>query len=277
MSDEAGVEQPQEESRHDVIAAAFDAKETEQAQEQPEVDSEAITEQPEQTTERPRDEQGRFVSTKEDEPEQVIEEQPQVDTRQYPDSWKKGLEEQFNSIPDEVYEEILRREGNIKEGFEQNKSKLDYYNEMNDALSPYMATINAMGISPAQAAQKLFNADHVLRTAPPSQRQQYFQQLAKSYGIEMGQEAEQPNDPNVTALQDEVHRLRQQIESSQSHGQQAQLAAQNDANSEVERFRSQNPDFDQYRLVMAGLIESGQASDLQTAYDLAKRTNTSGS
>lgn len=251
----APIGEQAEPSRRDEIAKVIESKE--------------IAETPEVKAERLRDEQGKFTklaktADKPTEPPKA-EEKPK---RAYPKSWKKEFEKDFESIPEPIYNEISRREQDIEKGFLRIEQIKNFYDEMNQVINPYMPTINALGVKPAQAIQQLLNADHILRSGGPAQKQQYFRQLAKNYGVDLGGlQTEAPNETQL--LREQIANLEYQIRQNQQQTQNANLAPYI---NEIEAFKAQADRFDEVRPIMAHLIESGKASDLKSAYDMAIRT-----
>lgn len=273
-------------TRQDTIREAFDKAEAEQPE--PEA-PEAVEASPPiglkdqepkaPIGERPRDEKGRFVAEAEEATVTVTDE-PAVDVtepepepkreakpaKEPPKTWKPAAKEKWSNLDPEVQAEIERRENDIFKGIESYKERAQAFDQFAQAIAPYQKTIQQQGLQPAQAVQKLFQADHVLRTAPPHQKRQYFNQLAQYYGVEL--DAEEAGDPAVTQLQDEIYALKQQLGTYQQESQQASFAPYI---NEVERFKADpaHEHFETLRPVMAALIESGVAGDLQAAYDQA--------
>jgi len=106
---------------------------------------------------------------------------------------------------------------------------------------------------------------------------QLFQRLAKDYGIQLnneGQFAEQPQmDAYTQQLMNQLNQVNQEVSSIK--GRFAQEENQRLMN-EIEKVRSnveKFPHFDVVREEMAQLLELGKAPDLETAYKKAVRMN----
>lgn len=252
-------------SRHDVIRELADAAD------KPE----------EEAPSRERDDKGRFAKASEaepsdppppEEPEAEVPSEDKPKDRPAPAGWSPAAKEKWAGIDEVVQKEVEKREQDIHKGIEQYKEKAKAFDEFSSVVSPYMATIQAQGVTPTQAVQKLLGADHLLRTAPPAQRKQVFLQLANHYGVEIEAQEEEAGDPVVSQLQNELYSLKQQV---QAYQQESQRASFTPYVNEVEKFRANpaNEHFETLRPVMAALIESGAAADLQSAYDQALYAN----
>ena len=111
-------------------------------------------------------------------------------------------------------------------------------------------------------------ADHTLRNSPPQQRLAYFQQLAQSYGINLGDQPMAPVDNTVYSLQNELNKIRGEIGSwkeMQEQQQNQQLLG------EINTFAQRAEYFEEARPAMIQLLNAGLAQTLDEAYDKAIR------
>ena len=208
------------------------------------------------------------------EPAQVEEPEPEI-VSTAPKSWPKEMHDHWAKMPKETQDYWVVREKQMLDGLEQYKGDAGFARQIKETLNPYMATINALGVDAPTAIKSLLNADHQLRVGSPSQKAQYFQHLAKQYGVDLGgmsqqQESETQYDPRLTAMQDELHSLKQVIQS----GNQQQLDAerqkiQNDVNS----FASdpKHMYFDEVSNEIVALLKNG--ATLEDAYEKAVWAN----
>lgn len=192
-----------------------------------------------------------------------------------PKSWPKEMHDHWGKMPKEAQDYWAVREKQMLDGMEQYKGDAGFAKQIKDALNPYMATINALGVDAPTAIKSLLNADHQLRVGSPSQKVQYFQHLAKQYGVDLGgmapqQKGQQQSDPMIQQIQDELHNIKQVIQS----GNQQQLDAerqkiQNDVNS----FASdpKHMYFDEVSDEIVALLKNG--ATLEDAYEKAVWAN----
>ena len=224
-----------------------------------------------EAVEAPRDEQGKFVAK---EPEQTMVQQAQEPVQEPvwkrpPASWKKDYHEVWQTADDRMKEYAWQREEQMKAGVQPLMEKARMADQFQEVLNPYMETIRGLGIEPTQAVKALMEADHALRYSDPQQKQQLFMRLAQQYGVNLGGELQQqPFDPNISALQQELNKVRGEVMSWKE--QQEQLQNQS-LMSEINSFALQAEHFEEARPTMIALLNSGVASTLEEAYEKAIR------
>jgi hypothetical protein len=192
-----------------------------------------------------------------------------------PKSWPKEMHDHWSKMPKETQDYWVVREKQMLDGLEQYKGDAGFARQIKETLNPYMATINALGVDAPTAIRSLLNADHQLRVGSPSQKAQYFQHLAKQYGVDIGGMARQDDgqpavDPRLQQLQDELYGLKQVIQT----GNQQQLDEQrNKIQNEVNSFASdpKHPYFDEVSEEIVALLKNG--ATLEDAYEKAVWAN----
>ena len=223
-----------------------------------------------------RDGNGRFATPKAaeraDEPQ--VEEEPPV-WRRPPASWKKDYHEVWQKADPKMQEYAWQREEQMRAGVEPLLSKAQFADAMQEAISPYMQTIQGLGLSPDKAVAALMDADHKLRNSDPQTKLQYFQQLAQSYGINLGalqgQQGQMPQqtvDPTVYALQNELNKVRGEV---MGWKQQQEMMENQTLLNEINQFSLKAEHFEDVRPAMIHLLQSGMAQTLDEAYDKAIR------
>lgn len=196
-------------------------------------------------------------------PAEAPADQPESDRA--PSSWTPTIAEKWSDLPPDVRAEIQRRETDYHRGIEQYKQAAGIAQEVQHTLQPYMANIQAAGVHPLQAVDKLMQADHVLRNGAPEQKSQFLAQLARDYGVDLNQvQPLPPMDPQVQQLMAQNQQLQQFQQTVQQQQQQAVM-------SEIDTFRANpaNVHFENVKDDMSVLLQSGRATNLQDAYDKA--------
>ena len=223
-----------------------------------------------------RDPKGRFTAQKAEQPaeEPQVEEEPPV-WRRPPASWKKDYHEVWAKADPKMQEYAWQREEQMRAGVEPLLSKAQFADAMQEAISPYMTTIQGLGLSPDKAVAALMEADHKLRNSDPQTKLQYFQQLAQSYGINLGamqgQQGQMPQqavDPTVWALQNELNKVRGEV---MGWKQQQEMMENQNLLNEINQFSLKAEYFEDVRPTMIQLLQSGVAQTLEDAYEKAIR------
>lgn len=225
-----------------------------------------------------RDEQGRFVAKEKEEAESeetisadaetaAVEAQPETPPRKAPSSWKKQEQELYASLDPSIQDIIDRRESDFHNGLTGYKTKAEQADAWNEALQPYQAQINALGITPQQAATTLFNADHMLRTGTPAQKAQMFYKIANDYGVDLTQLPEaQYIDPNTAYLQQQIANLQQQFSNQNQQAEQTELDSYR---AEAEELSRELPLWEEAKPTMRQLLDAGMATSFEDAYEKA--------
>ena len=257
------------------LEEAFAAAEESQAEQ-------VATPEPEQETTpvADRDEKGRFAAKVTEAPEvteSLAAEEP-APVRKAPSSWKPAAQEAFlkadrgEALTAEEIKlltaEAERRESDFHKGLSDFKSHSERAKQYDAAIAPYQQHLQRLGVDAPTAIQALMKADVTLRTSDPATKAQYFAQLAREYGIDLGQvQQPTPQDPQTAYLMNQLNELRQ---TQQMWQNQIQQQEQMKAQQELQLFGSaERPHFDAVRNDMADLLETGKATTLQEAYDMA--------
>ena len=261
-------------SLRDTIENAIESTETE-------VTSESTSHEATESvkSERPRDESGKFAKTSETaqkEPSEASvdnyeQEEVKVESKPRPSSWKKDYEEHWGKLDPTLQDYIQQREADYAKGVSTYKNQWDMAAPIVEAIRPFEPLLREYGVAPQQWVAQLGNAHAQLVKGSPEQKLEMFAQLANDYGVNLGALTGQTGyDPQFSQLAQELNQIKNQWSSFQSaQEQQEQVQLQN----EIESFKNDKPYFDEVRETMAGLLQSGMADDLQSAYDKAIRLN----
>ena len=192
-----------------------------------------------------------------------------------PASWKKDYHEVWQTADPKLKEYAWQREEEMKKGVEPLLSKAQFADQIQQAIEPYQNNLKTLGIAPPQAIQALMNADNVLRHGTPQQKAQMFSTLSQQYGVNLGEISnlqQQPVDPTVSMLQNELYSVRNEV----MGWKQQQEAAQNQALlGEINTFAEKAQFFEDARPTMIQLLNSGMAQNLEDAYNKALRLDES--
>ncbi len=229
--------------------------------------------------EKPRDEKGKFAKVERSEPEvkddqaelkQELQPEAKLEVpvnpapeRRVPTTWRKEAAAKWAEIPDDIKDEILKRENDARSGIQAYKSDADMARAFREVSKPFERTLQELNVSPVQAYQYLMAADARLRYSAPQEKARYFSELARAYGIDLTQVQPLPaHPPEYQHLQQEVRTLRQQQEQWMKQQNESLL-------NEIQSFAESHEHLEAVRPAMAVLLQNGQAKDLQDAYDKA--------
>lgn len=229
------------------------------------------------TAGRARDEHGRLLpgpAKRVETPAVIAPAAAQVEEAP-PSSWKKEHWESYRTLPLPVQKYIKQREEQYIGGVTTYRQEAEAAREVREALAPFEQDFRMAGVTPAQGVAKLAETHRAIRAAPPEAKIQIFQRLAQEYGVPLHAVQSGQVDPvmqYLTPLQQQIEQLRLQQNSWQ---EQQQNAERTSMQTEIETFAAEHEHFDAVRPVMAGLLQSGLAKDLTSAYEKAVRMDES--
>jgi len=242
------------------------------------------------TSERARDEHGKFVkaeSTVEQPkgaPEPISDagqktEQPvqQSSAAPPPSFLSAEAKAVWSQTPSAVQAALLKRDADANEGGRQ-------WSEQRQAIEKAIAPLHELsqqnGIHWQEGLQRLLNVESGLRN--PQTAAQTVQQIAQAYGVDLAalvNGSPQPQRPAQPSF--DLNVIPQIVQ--QSVQQQFQAFQQDQAlNGEIQQFANErgqdgqlaHPHFNAVKAMMGHLLQSGQAQDMQDAYDKAIWANS---
>lgn len=189
-----------------------------------------------------------------------------------PSSLSKETRAIWDTLPEVVRNDIIKREGDTAKGVEQLKTR---YQPIDEALAPYRPLLQQVGKTEGDAIKQLF-AWHEALAGP--NKAQAFQALARSHGFDLStlapatgqpQQQQDPNDPRIQlqqALHGTVSPLDQRLSALE---QQLVRREQAQLQDEIGSFSKDKPHFDRVRHAMGQMMASGYATSLEDAYNKA--------
>lgn len=199
-----------------------------------------------------------------------------------PTSWKGPAQAEWDKMSPAARAEVHRREEDFHKGIQLYKGKADTFDILHAEIQPYEAMIRAANTNPQAVIRDFFNTAYQLKTGTPESKIDTLLNIADSYGVDLSllpvvqekRAAGQPIiAPEMSKLQQEFNQLKGTLEQQQAQQKQRleaeERAAFETVQAELAQFAAKNPHYEAVKLVMASLIESGQAKDPQDAYDKA--------
>lgn len=277
-------DEKQELSLREQLARDFDAvgdtpdPDLGEAVEAPEAEEPAI-----ETTDRPRDEAGRFTKAEREQaakdaaaaaqaPQegQQVEEKPAELRMAPPPGWAPAAKAAFKELPPVVQEAVARREEEVNRGFQ----KLQEFK----GLEPYAEMARNAGTTLSEAYERYVAAEQALDQDFPGgvaelcntfgmHPMQLAQMLAERYGGQVRQPNGQPQpqgNSELGLLARELSAMKAEFGRLMSERQQQEEQA---INGELERFAQDHIYFHDVRQEMGRLIREGKAQSLEEAYE----------
>lgn len=199
-----------------------------------------------------------------------------------PASWKPSIREHWKGLPNDVKQEVLRREQDIQKGLQQASGYKKVAEEYLTTIKPFESVIRAQNATPSQAIGNLLQTATRLTLGTPTQKAQAIAEAIKEFSVDIetldqvlaGEEL--PNTQNDPLLQELDKRL-QPMNDFMSQFQSAEKTQlqeiQDRANAELSQFASEHEFYNDVKEDMADLMElagnRGRSITLEQAYDQA--------
>lgn len=185
-----------------------------------------------------------------------------------PKSWKKDVSPLWEKADPALHEYIYAREADMMRGIQQYAQGHQQW----DALIKPFAPIFQQNpeVQPVQIMQGLMNT-HLQLLNPsldPQKKLEMAKAIMSEYGIEFGDQQPHAQNPRVAQLEARLAQMEAQSRSSQQQAYAAGVAEQQRA---VDTFVKdpKNKYFSEVQNDILRFIQSGAATDLPSAYDLA--------
>ena len=177
-------------------------------------------------------------------------ETPEIGPLEPPTGWSPEDQEVFRGIADKDVQDWVLKFAERQTAPIQ--SQFDQLQPVKRVLDNYSSYLTQIGQPADRVVEGLLQTEYVLRTGTPQQKAQAFQNIAKSYGIELA-EAQQTglpeeiaSDPVAQAFDERMTRIMERLDGLQSNlqghvgGFQAQQ--QNAAQAQLDAFKAEKDD-----------------------------------
>ena len=210
-----------------------------------------------------------------------------------PASWKKEAKGEWASVPLHIRQEVHKREMEVQKVLNETAPIRQEVQQFRETVTPYMARIQSLGVTPHQAVGELLKADYLLATGTPAQKAMFIDKLLQDYGVDIneldsaiakrlgggGQQQPQPAfDPNQISqlVQQQLNQALAPIYQQRQQEQQ-QIVQQAEMTVEQMALDPKYPHFESVRQDMADLMEinarRGIYISVQEAYNKATGMN----
>jgi hypothetical protein len=192
----------------------------------------------------------------------------------YPNTWRKELQADWSNLPENVRQQIHQREQDFHNGIRQYKDAAGFGSSIAQEMMPYQQVMRERGVTPQGVVRDIMGALNTMVTGSEETKAQVFLKMAGDYGINLDtvmslrQRAPSQAAPELHPVLQRVQQLETRISQADQEREQAQ---QREDDARVNAFLN-DPKNEHARTVakqMSSLLMSGQAKDLQDAYEQA--------
>lgn len=207
--------------------------------------------------------------------EQQIEQPVQPKSHDaFPNTWRKDLAETWKTLPENARQEIHKREQDFHNGVKQYREAAGFGQSIAQEMLPYREIMQKNNVTPQVIVRDIMGALNTMATGSEESKASTFLQLATQYGINLDtvlslrQRAPGQAAPDLSPVLQRVQKLETRIETADQERQRLQ---DQEYEARVTTFLN-DPKNEHARTVipqMQAFLNSGQAKDLQDAYEQA--------
>jgi len=190
-----------------------------------------------------------------------------------PSQWKPAVREKWNALPREVQEEVLRRESDSMRLIGSVGQKIKFADTVAEHIAPFSERLETNGATREAFLGDVFNTVKALAGGSPQDKAEIVANIVQSYGVDLRtldavlshRLSAPPPDPRVVEAQRRAYAAESLLAKQKSTLEQG---TQKEAETTLQQFAAdqKNEFFDDVREMMADLMESGRAKDLDEAY-----------
>jgi hypothetical protein len=263
-------------TRREALAANFDAAEKgdqAEVQSEPAAPQESAVSEAAPAVEKARDETGKFLPKDKNEPSKAA---PEDKYAKPPKSWKQDFHTHYAELKPDVRAYLHQREEEQNKGVEPLKSQAQRAQIFEQALGPLGQELNARGVAIDAFLRDISQTVMTLSRGTPEQKQAVLGNIARTYGVQMAQQAAQAaqtgqTPPEIARLQAELQGIKGEFSRAQQMREQAEWQTVHNHLAEFEKDVEKYPHFSAVRVTMGKLIAAQSASGLEDAYSKAIR------
>jgi len=189
-----------------------------------------------------------------------------------PKSWKKDMAPLWEKADPALHEYVYAREADVMRGIQGYQQNAQQWQSLIQPFAPIFQ--QNPDVQPVQLMQGLMNTHLQLLnpSLPPERKLELAKNILADYGIDLGQTGMQAADPRILDLQTRLDAQERQNKAREHAAYQAGVAEQAKV---VETFASdpKNKYFTEVGNDIFRFIQTGAATDLQSAYELACYAN----
>lgn len=205
----------------------------------------------------------------------------QLDPAKPPQGWRPEAKAKWETIPEDIRQEIVRREENSAQGVEKLRRQYEpmekFHSQVIAPASQYLAHI---GRDPTEYVQAMIMSEQTLTLGNPAQKMEKLLEIADTYGVPIRQALDsamggklndfirQAHDHHKTPAQLPPDVQRELQEARAFREKMITDAATAEYNAFV-ADEANHPFFEDVKEDMAKLIESGACQNYQDAYETA--------
>lgn len=206
----------------------------------------------------------------------------QLDITKPPSGWSQGSKDKWMSIPEDLRQEIIKREEAGASGVAKLRQQHEPAEKLYAVAKANEGYFQHIKTSPEEYLSGIMQTEQTLALGNPAQKMSTLLQIADDYGVPLRQILDSATGGQFAAMLQQSHQYhhtpaqlppeyQQQFTALQQQNEQMMASI---ADAELKQFQSkERPFYEEVREEMANLIEKGLAEGYEDAYERAIWTN----
>jgi hypothetical protein len=194
-----------------------------------------------------------------------------------PRMWAPEVREKFASLPEDVRNEVLKRETMIDKKLSETASERQIAQSFISVVEPFDSYFKEAGLNPFQAVNEMLGYGQILKKGTAQQKASLISQIIQNNGVDLTELdnalAAQLSAPKVDpAIQNRLNHLERELQQRDQMSMQHQTST---INSTIDAFANdpKNEFFEDVAGNMIAILNAGMAKDLPDAYEQACWSN----
>jgi hypothetical protein len=186
-----------------------------------------------------------------------------------PKGWNAEEKAKWSEVPEWAQKAATRREEALTKQLFQHDEARDFGRKLQEIANPYMPTIRAEGADINKAFENYLQTSFALRSGTPMQKSLALHAIAQQFNVDLSLPHQQGGvDPRYVQLERQIADLQTERQRDLEERQQRETGG---LQQQIADFSSSpgHEHFEQVRVRMGSLLESGEAKDMEEAYQQA--------
>jgi hypothetical protein len=186
-----------------------------------------------------------------------------------PKGWNAEEKAKWSEVPEWAQRAAARREDELTKKLFQHDEVRDFGRKLQDIANPYLPIMRAEGADIPRAFENYLQTSFALRQGTPMQKALALHAIAQQFNVDLSLPQQQGGvDPRYVQLERQIADLTQRLSGQDQERQQRE---EQTLQQQIAEFSTApgHEHFEKVRARMGALLETGEAKDMEDAYQQA--------
>lgn len=202
-------------------------------------------------------------------PDPAVPVEPPKPSIEPPKGWSAEAKAKWTEVPEFAQRESARREDELTKKLFQHDETRDFGKKLQDIANPYLPIMRAEGADIPRAFENYLQTSFALRQGTPMQKALALHAIAQQFNVDLSLPQQQGGvDPRYVQLERQIADLTQRLSGQDQERQQRE---QDQTLRQIAEFSTApgHEHFEKVKVRMGTLLETGEAKDMEDAYQQA--------